>query len=138
MDRKAFLRISCNSCLIGAAALLVPGCSPSAYNVFKTEAVNNTIQVPLQLFKNSSLQIVRPKGWQYDIAVQKKPDNTFTALMLRCTHMDNQLITAQNGFSCSLHGSRFNAEGAVIKGPAESNLKKFNTRVENNNIVILI
>ena len=66
--------------MIGAAALLTPGCSPSTYTVFKTEAVNNTIQVPLQLFENSTLQIVRPKGWQYDIAVQKKPDNSFQSL----------------------------------------------------------
>lgn len=139
MDRKEFLKLSCNTCLMGAAAVMlstVGGCSPSP--VFKTSVVNNRIEVPLPLFEKSSLQLVRPKGWQYDIAVQKNADGTYQALLMQCTHMENQLSLAQNGFSCSLHGSRFNKDGKVTKGPAEASLKKFNTSIGNNNLIISI
>ena len=140
MDRKDFLKLGCNACLCGAAAFMLPGltgCSP-AYSVFKTEPIENKIEMPLSLFEKGSLQFVRPKGWLYDIAVQKKSDGTYEALLMQCTHMDNQLMPAQNGFSCSLHGSKFNTEGKVIKGPAEMPLKKYSTSINNTNLVIII
>ncbi|MEP7142293.1 MAG: Rieske (2Fe-2S) protein [Ferruginibacter sp.] len=140
MDRKEFLKLGCDTCLMGAAAMLLPtlsGCSPS-YSVFKTTVVNNLIEVPLSLFEKSSIQFVRPGGWQYDIAIQKNSAATYSALLMQCTHQDNQLTPSQNGFSCSLHGSRFNKEGKVIKGPAEVSLKKFRTTTSNNNLIIAI
>ena len=141
MDRKEFLKRSCHSCLFGTAALLLPsltGCSPAAFNVYKTSAANNMIELPLSLFEKNSLQIVRPQGWQYDIAVQKKPEGNFTAILMECTHMENQLTASQNGFSCSLHGSRFNANGEVIKGPAEFPLRSYPTSIQNNKLVLSI
>ena len=140
MDRKDFLKISCNTCLLGAAAMLLPGmtgCSPAAYTVFKTAVVENKITIPLILFAKNKLQLVRPKEWQYDIAVQKKEDGTYSALLLQCTHMNNQLVSEQNGFYCSLHGSRFTNDGAVVKGPAEISLKKFKTIISNTDLIIL-
>ncbi len=140
MDRKEFLKSGCTACLCAAAAMLLPatqGCSP-AYSVFNTVPVSNKIEVPLSLFEKGSLQLVRPKGWLYDIAVQKKTDGTFDALLMQCTHMENQLTPAQNGFSCSLHGSRFAADGKVLKGPAEINLRKYNTVINNSSVIITI
>lgn len=141
IDRKEFLKLSCTSCLLGAAAMMLPGitgCSPTATNIFKTEIADKKIVVPLQLFETAKLQVVRPKGWLYDIAVQKQDDGNFTALLLQCTHFDNQLTTVQNGFYCSLHGSRFNADGGVVKGPAENALKQFKTTKDNSNLTILV
>jgi Rieske Fe-S protein len=140
MNRKEFLQHGCSACWLGAAAVALaglPGCSP-AYTVFKTEAVNNTIEIPLQLFEKNNIQFVRPKGWLYDIAVQKMNDGRFQALLLRCTHADNQLIPLQNGYSCSLHGSQFNRKGEATKGPAEFRLKKYTTTINNNQLIISI
>lgn len=141
MDRKEFLKRSCHGCLFGTAGLLLPsltGCSPAAFNVYKTAAADNIIELPLSLFEKNSLQIVRPQGWQYDIAVQKKAEGNYTAILMECTHMENQLTASQNGFSCSLHGSRFNANGEVIKGPAEFPLKSYPTSIQNNKLILSI
>ena len=132
--------MGCDTCLVGAAALLlagINGCAP-AYPVFKTTVTGNTIEVPLPLFDLHPMQVVRPKGWQYDIAVQKNADGTFTALLMQCTHLDNQLAPSQNGYHCSLHGSRFNKAGKVIKGPAEAPLKSYPTSTANNHLLISI
>jgi Rieske Fe-S protein len=140
MERKDFIKRGCQACILGTAAFLLPqmmGCSPATYAVFKTEEVNKKLYIPLQLFEKSKLQLVRPKGWQYDIAVQKLEENKYSALLMQCTHAENQLTPSQNGYSCSLHGSRFNAEGKVIKGPAEVALKKFNVILEQSNLIIL-
>jgi Rieske Fe-S protein len=141
VDRKDFIIRGCHTCLLGAAAIILPhlsGCSPATYNVYKTEVMNNRIEVPLQTFDKNNLQYVRPQGWQYDIAVHRKADGTYAAMLMQCTHMDNQLRPSQNGYTCSLHGSRYDIEGNVVKGPAEVQLKKFSTSVNNNLLIIYI
>ena len=141
MDRKEFIKRGCQTCLFSTAAFMLPsltGCSPAAFSIYKTTVAGNAITLPLSIFEKNNLQIVRPQGWQYDIAVQKKPDGNYTAILMECTHMENQLTASQNGFSCSLHGSRFNAEGEVIKGPAEFPLKKYPTSIQNNTLILSI
>lgn len=140
MDRKEFIKNTCNACLLGTAAIFLPaltGCT-TAYQVFKTTVNNNQVAIPLNLFDKSSLQLVRPKDWLYDIAVQKKKDNSYSALLLRCTHQDNQLDPTGKGFHCNLHGSEFDADGKVIKGPAERTLKQYTTSLTENNLVIYL
>jgi Rieske Fe-S protein len=67
--------------------------------------------------------------------VQKKDDH-YEALLMQCTHQNNQLTPTGNGFTCSLHGSQFNKDGIVTKGPAENRLKKFSTSVNLDQLII--
>ena len=99
MQRKEFIKSTCNFCLRGAAGIALPhllGCSP-AIPVYKTEINNNQVELPISLFDKNKLQLVRPKGWFYDIAVQKNEGNVYSALLLKCTHQDNQLTVGGNG-----------------------------------------
>jgi Rieske Fe-S protein len=126
-------------CLLLTAGALLPtlsGCGPAAYKVINTEIRNDQVEIPLSGFTQSPLQIIRPKGWFYSIAVRKKEDNTYSALLLKCTHQDNQLTPAPNGYTCSLHGSAFAADGHVTKGPAERRLKEFPVTTDPNNLII--
>jgi Rieske Fe-S protein len=138
MQRRKFLKSTCNSCLMVSAGLLfgeLVSCSPST-QVFKAPVVDKSVSVPLTLFLVPGVQLVRPQGWYYDIAVQKKDDQNFTALLLKCTHQQNQLVRSSNGYTCNLHGSQYNLDGTVIKGPAEFSLKHFTTTVNQNQLVI--
>lgn len=112
------------------------GCGPGAYQVFQTEVKDGRVDVPADAFAKGPLVLVRPKGWYYSIALRRKEDGSYTALLLKCTHQDNQLTAASDGFSCSLHGSAFNRDGVVVKGPAERALKTYPVIVENNLILI--
>ena len=139
MERRDFITSACRLCLLGTAGYLLPqviACSPSRYAVYKTSITNNQVEIPLALFDKNPLQLVRPKGLYYDIAVEKKENNTWSALLLKCTHQENQLTPKSAGFECSLHGSQFDEEGKVTKGPAEMPLKKYQTSVNQNNLVI--
>lgn len=140
MQRRQFIKNSCNACLLLAAGYILPeltGCTPSKYAIINTASpVNDIIEVPLAAFTQSALQIVRPKGWYYDIAVQKKNDNTFSSLLLQCTHQDNQLDITGNGYHCSLHGSVFDKEGKVKKGPAEMPLHQYTTTINQDKLII--
>jgi len=110
-------------------------CNP-AYHVIKTEIVDDTLRVPLSSFAQSAIQFVRPQGWYYDIAVRKTDNGTYESLLLQCTHQQNQLVPAGEGYSCNLHGSRFGNDGTVIKGPAENRLKKYSTSIEQDKLVV--
>jgi Rieske Fe-S protein len=136
MERRKFISSSCRICLLGAAGFSLTqiiGCATTS-PVYKTSIANGDLNVPLNLFEKSALQIVRPAGWYYDVAVQKNPDNSYTALLLQCTHQENQLTPTGTGYHCSLHGSDFDKQGNVRKGPAEQPLHHFETSV-NNDIV---
>lgn len=113
-------------------------CGPSKYAVYKAQVNNNIIEVPLTLFSQSTIQFVRPGNSYFDIAVQKKEDGTYLALLLQCTHQENQLIPISNGYQCSLHGSLFDNNGKVKKGPAEQPLEQYKTFIQQDKLIIQI
>ncbi len=53
----------------------------------------------------------------------------FTALSLVCTHLGCTVEQAPNGFQCPCHGSRYDASGAVQRGPARQPLRQLRVEV---------
>ena len=112
-------------CLAVGAGMAIGSLSSCAtLPVYKTTMANNRVSVPVSIFAQSDFQIIQPKDFYYNIGLRKESNGTYTALLLRCTHADNQLTPTGNGFKCNLHGSAFNKEGQVTQGPAEQSLKK--------------
>lgn len=141
MQRRNFLKETCRICLLGAtgawAASDLLSCSPAmAKNTFKAPVNNHMAEVPLTLFDNKPLQVISVAKFEYDIAIEKKSNNTYHALLLKCTHYNNQLTETGNGYTCSLHGSRFDKQGNVVKGPAETALQELRTEINNNLLLI--
>ncbi|MDB5024021.1 MAG: Rieske (2Fe-2S) protein [Mucilaginibacter sp.] len=124
-------------CLAIGAGMVVGSLSSCAtLPVYKTVTANNKISVPVSLFAQSDFQIIQPKDFYYNIGLRKEKDGTYTALLLKCTHADNQLTPMGNGFKCNQHGSAFDQEGEVKQGPAERSLKKYNTEIISGQIII--
>jgi cytochrome b6-f complex iron-sulfur subunit len=55
-------------------------------------------------------------------AVLFHTDTGFSALSLVCTHLGCTLEEQEEGFACPCHGSRFDTDGAVLRGPAKKAL----------------
>jgi Rieske Fe-S protein len=140
MDRRKFVKQSCSLCLaVGGGAFIgsLASCG-SSLQVYKTTMENNKIMVPLALFANTDFLLVQPRGLYYNISLKKEKNGSYTALLLRCTHADNQLTPAGNGFKCALHGSAFDTDGRVTKGPAERPLKKYKTEAASDQVIIYL
>lgn len=138
IERRKFLTSACKACLLAGAGFLtidLAACSPSL-KVLKLPITQNAVRLPVTAFTSESLQIIRPEGWLYDIAVRRISASEYEALLLECTHQQNQLIVNQNGFKCMLHGSQFHLDGQVMKGPAERALNKFPTSIDQGQVVI--
>ena len=121
---------------IGAGLMVGSLSSCATVPVYKTAVDANKVIVPVSLFAQNDFQVIQPKDFFYNIGLRKESNGTYTALLLRCTHADNQLMSSGNGYKCNLHGSTFDKEGHVTQGPAERPLKKYQTEVTADKIII--
>jgi len=55
-------------------------------------------------------------------------ESGFTALSLLCTHLGCTVEQKMDGFICPCHGSQYNKNGSVLRGPAQEPLR--NLRIE--------
>ncbi|MDO3626338.1 ubiquinol-cytochrome c reductase iron-sulfur subunit [Mucilaginibacter sp. BT774] len=138
MDRRSFVKQSCTMCLAVGAGLVAASALSSCATlpVYKTTIGNNKVSVPVSLFAQSDFLVIQPKDMLYNIGLRKEKDGSYAALLLRCTHADNQLVATGNGFRCNLHGSSFDKQGQVTQGPAERSLKKYPTEIIADQIII--
>lgn len=138
MDRRNFVKQSCSLCLAVGSGMLVGSLAScaSTFPVYKASLSDNKIEVPVSLFLTSNFQIIQVKSLYYNIGLKKEKEGNYTALLLRCTHADNQLTPIGNGFKCTLHGSTFDNEGQVTNGPAVHALKRYVTEVLSDQIII--
>lgn len=138
-SRKEFLKstgkATCALMAAGTVGTLLQSCA--SIPVMQVQADSSgKIFLPLSAFVNQPVHIVRVAKIPYDILVAKQSDNSFRAMLMRCTHQDWALTAGVKGAYCSLHGSTFDLSGKVTNGPALSGLKQFTVVQENNQLVI--
>jgi|SRR5271157_1195849 len=61
----------------------------------------------------------------------------FSALSLVCTHLGCTVEQRGNSFACPCHGSRYDASGNVLRGPAQKPLRSLRIQITSNNGLIL-
>jgi Rieske Fe-S protein len=137
MKRRTFIKTSCSLTLALGGAMATAGLSScSSLPIHETTMEGNRLSLSQSLFTDAAPHIVRAKGLAYDISVRRQTDGSYTALLLRCTHADNQLNTNANGFACALHGSAYDNEGRVTRGPAQRALQRLRTELTASEVVI--
>jgi len=68
-------------------------------------------------------------------AVVLRTTSGFTALSLVCTHLGCMVESKPEGFACPCHGSRFDPQGKVTRGPAEKPLNSLRTAITADGIL---
>jgi len=66
-------------------------------------------------------------------AVLLHTDKGFSALSLICTHLGCTVKNDTQGFACPCHGSRFDANGNVLHGPATKHLQTLRVELTDEN-----
>ena len=73
------------------------------------------------------------------IGVKRTGPTSFDALSLVCTHQGcGVTITSNTQLDCPCHFSRFDGDGAVVRGPADRALGRFNTSYDASTDVLTI
>jgi cytochrome b6-f complex iron-sulfur subunit len=70
-------------------------------------------------------------------AMLERNEAGFTAYSLVCTHLGCTVDPEKNGFACPCHGSRFDAQGRVTRGPAARPLARLRTQIDSDGILHL-
>ena len=66
-----------------------------------------------------------------------RTENEFSALSLVCTHLGCTVEQNADGFECPCHGSRYDANGNVLRGPAQKPLRSLRVEIISDKHVIL-
>ncbi len=140
-SRRTFIKNGCALC--GALAIGIPAmnflqaCKTSS-GLIHADLHQNKIVIPAITLADKTVQVIRSKGLEYDILLVKENEKKYHALLMKCTHQANPLISTQTGLYCNLHGSRFDLNGNVVEEPAKRPLEKYNVTIDNDNIIIHI
>jgi len=122
----------------GGGSPTSPGGVGAALPVVTGEVSGSTITVATAgtaLATDGTLALVRTTAG--DVLVARTGTDTFVALSANCTHQRCE-ITGYSGqtFVCPCHGSRFDANGRVVQGPAIASLPLFQTQLAGDVLTI--
>ena len=118
INRKKFLKLS-------VSAIVLP------FLVIWDNFVERTVKQ-----HSSNSRITLPTDIQQGVTFFKsviinKNDKELNILSSRCTHLGCKINKLENDkLICPCHGSQFNLDGNVIKGPATASLKKISYKTD--------
>ncbi|MFT4600052.1 MAG: cytochrome b6-f complex iron-sulfur subunit [Arenicella sp.] len=145
MERRKFIKQCCTA-VVGTTLI---GASLSSCESVKYVLPNKTaeqLSIPVSSFiiegnKKDKLRkyvLINMGDNETPICVYRIPDNKYVSSLMSCTHQGCELNMAAGFYTCPCHGSEFSAEGKVLTGPADRDLKTFKTELKNEEIIIYL
>lgn len=143
MERKDFIK-QCGKLCMGAVFMgsLLESCTA---NYYATASVNNQIisfkksefiEIKDGVSKPRKYVLIRTEKTPFPICVYQLNENTYSALLMECSHKSCELNPHGDYLICPCHGSEFNNVGKVQNPPAETDLHTFKITHDNENIYI--
>lgn len=141
MDRRRFIENSCLACM----AIAIGGVTLSSCSSMKT--VNSFSQNGYLVIEKSEFEettsneeytslIVTSNSLKTPLILFKTGADSYEAISLECTHKGVKLDLVKDKLECSAHGSVFEKDGKVIKGPAKKDLKRYSVDKTLTTIII--
>ncbi len=146
LNRREFCASACRALTAATAGALLPACaSPTAPDTSTplpnqgAVVVNNTavaiIDAASPLAAVGSAALVQTPSASY--LVTRTGATTFAAVTAVCTHFGCIITRYENQlYACPCHGSLFNANGTVARGPASQPLQQFATEFASERLTI--
>jgi len=113
--------------LLGSGGLLVRYLTPRRSGIRRVLASAAVADVPLNgalLFRDERLALLRDEHGVY-------------ALSLVCTHLGCTVSVTEDALSCPCHGSRFDRQGQVLKGPADRALARLRVELRGERVEVV-
>ncbi len=128
VNRRAILKVS-----LGLIGMLGLGAMVK-YLGYQSAPVNPTLftlKAPQDYPAGSAISLPAARAWLF------RDDKGLYAISAVCTHLGCVVTYANQGFECPCHGSRYNAAGYVLMGPAKLPLKYLKLALSQDGLVIL-
>jgi len=142
LSRKEFLK---KTAILSSGLIILPavgeltGCSAAGEFLKVAVSPKGIIKydVTNSLKKPGEAVLLEPDKTDSRVLLIRKKDSTFITLSLVCTHRGCELSKRRDYLECPCHGSEFNFDGNVIKGPAGKSLRSFMTEFDGKNTVTI-
>ena len=121
----------------GVAAVMIPACITGLSGCKKTDSSPTNVDFTIDISKgalSANGGFVVKNG----VIVARTNSGTFLAVAAACTHEGTNVNynSSENKFVCPNHGAQFSSNGSVTKGPANTNLKQYNTSLSGTSLRI--
>lgn len=130
MNREEFLK------QLGSVAVITCTCGLISCSSDSDPLPTTNIDFTLDLTQPQNAALNTPGGSvsANGIIVARLSTTEFTALSRACTHAGTPVNfrSTEQDFLCPNHGSIFSTNGSVVRGPAVSALRQFNTELNGN------
>lgn len=134
MDRREFVAV----CATASAGLLLLGCASLVTH--PVPVTGNLVRLSLaaypELAKPEGAIKILPAGHADPIYVLTASPEGFSAVSPICTHRGCTVDVHGARLVCPCHGSTYDREGKVLKGPAERALTRYRTTRAGDELVI--
>ena len=136
IDRREFVERSV-AAVLGASVL-----SACASLVTRTVTpVDGALRLALthypELTADGGSLKVLPKGAQDPIYVLALGDRRYAALSPICTHLGCTVEIEEGRLVCPCHGSNYDREGRVLRGPAERPLGRYRAELTSDDVLVI-
>lgn len=144
MDRKKFIKTCGLACLSGVGiSALLESCASANYYA-NSQLEGKSLKVALKEFTqdkkgqpvNRKYVLVKDEKLNYPIFLYKINETEYSALWMECTHQNAELSAHGDYLTCPAHGSEFDKFGKVTQGPAQKDLRRFETNIDSEFIYI--
>ncbi len=139
MNRREFMVLA-GTCAGAAALGTLQGCStiPRYEGVIVDDQGKVALSEFRLLAKDGNAILVDADFLDDQIALIEVAPDEFHALSTRCTHQGCQVRPARTQLRCPCHGSTYDLDGKVVRGPAIEALTRYDVRLEREVITIYI
>ncbi len=142
MNRREFIQVSCATCCMLPAAIVLDGCQPIHY-VTGSLTSEGIVLSPVEFLDPAQAGayyrkfiIVRHDQLEYPICLYRLSETDYSALLMQCTHQGTELQAGGDKLHCPAHGSEYDQRGKVTQGPSEQNLRTFPVVADAKRILI--
>ena len=139
MKRRAFVRrlpVLTAGLAASTSGAMIVGCASAPYLVPQISPRGLSVRVS-ELSPEGDAFLQAP-DMERPIYVRRGASGSLTAVLARCTHRGCQPEPVGNRLECPCHGSQFSFEGAVLNGPAERPLTRYEVTEVDGEIVVRI
>lgn len=134
-DRREFM----GSSALAALALALGGCASLA--IRRVPVIDGRLELALshypELSERESVLTVLPEGAEQPVFVVTDAQGKHSALSSICTHLGCTVEVGSTHLVCPCHGSTFDRQGHVVRGPAEDALPRYRTRLTSDGVLIV-
>ena len=139
LSRRTFLAGACSLATLGLGAALLADDAQAATGIKRRK--DGRVEVSVKKITGLSsvggvVLLGKVKG--VPTAVTRTGANTYTALDLRCTHQGVPVNLGGPGWVCPAHGSQFESNGDVVRGPAAANLAIMKSQWNGKNSTLIV